>query len=91
MFFECTQEEGNQMQLYALFETQKKICSQYIKIAAQQLYSQEAETISSANQLLERIATKNNVKDLSEWDVWSTRDTLVLEDDSSFNISSLST
>ena len=47
--------------------------------------------LSNANELLERIASKEVVKDLSEWDVFSTRDSVVLEDDPSFNLSSFST
>lgn len=31
------------------FQTQSKICSEYIKIASQQLYSSEAHRISQAN------------------------------------------
>lgn len=30
------------------------------------------------------------MKDLSEWDVFSTRDSVILEDDSSFNLSNIS-
>lgn len=30
------------------------------------------------------------MKDLSEWDIFSTRDSVVLEDDSSFNLSNIS-
>ena len=64
--------------LLTQFETQKKICSDYIKIASQQLYASEAKRISEANELLEKLSVKEKVKDLSEWDVFSTRDSMVL-------------
>lgn len=36
------------------------------------------------------MASKEKVKDLSEWDVFSTRDSVFLEDDSSLNLSNIS-
>ena len=40
------------MSLLSIFQTQKEICNQYVKIASQQLFLQEAHTISTANDLL---------------------------------------
>lgn len=78
------------MQLLSVFEAHKTICDQYVKMAAEQLYLKEAHSISTANELLERLVTRESVKDLSEWDVFSTRDSVILEDESSINLSTLS-
>jgi hypothetical protein len=76
--------------MLSLFQNQKRICSQYIKIATERLYLDEAKRISEANDLLNKLASKERVKDLSEWDVFSTRDSVIFEDDSSINLSNIS-
>ncbi len=43
-----------------------------------------------ANELMDRLSKREKVKDLSEWDVFSTRDSVVLEQEGSFNLSALS-
>ena len=59
-------------------------------MARQDFFSKEAELISQANELLEKVTGKEAVKDLSEWDVFSTRDTMVLDEDSIANLTTLS-
>lgn len=76
--------------MLSLIQNQKRICSQYIKIATERLYLDEAKRISEANDLLDKLASKERVKDLSEWDVFSTRDSVIFEDDSSINLSNIS-
>jgi len=59
-------------------------------MARQDFFSKEAELISQANDLLEKVSSKEAVKDLSEWDVFSTRDTMVLDEESFNNLTTLS-
>ena len=72
------------------FEVQRSICSQYIKMAAGQLHLRQAQLLSTANDLLQQISVRDRVKDLSEWDVFSTRDSMVIEDQGGFNLSAIS-
>jgi hypothetical protein len=75
---------------FNLFQTHARICSQYAKLTSQKLYLEEARRISEANDLLEKLSSREKVKDLSEWDVFTTRDSLVLEDFSISNLSNIS-
>ena len=89
--FESHKIQGDQQtELITLFERQHSICSQYLRIARQEFFSKEAELISQANDLLEKVSSKEAVKDLSEWDVFSTRDTMVLDEESFNNLTTLS-
>lgn len=53
MFEECLFSQSNvEEEMLIQFELQRKICSEYIKIASNQLHFQEAQVLSTANDLL---------------------------------------
>jgi hypothetical protein len=53
MFEECSFSTSKvEEELLFQFELQRNICSQYIKIASNQLHFQEAQVLSTANDLL---------------------------------------